>query len=116
MAEQSQHDHYFNYHKRKWGLGIILPLLLCALAAYGYVGGGIWWMAAGSEGFTWIEGPSVPLYATGLVGMAIGLFGWFFAYNTERLNPWYGCITGIGCVITIVFCFWGFGVYHFPGW
>ena len=110
--------HPTGHEWRMWGLGIVAPLFFSGLGIWGLVTGNTWWL--GRSGFNHailveISGATAEVCSIGYLGIALALFGWNFAYETERLNPIHDWITGIGCLEALI-CFpWVFYLHHLAG-
>ena len=105
---------------RKWGLGVWLPVGLIGTAVFGLVTGNTWTFFNGESQpgadsfwiFQRVTGKAAMLYAIGHLGAALALFGWNFAPESEWLCLWWEKLTGLGCLIALVFFPWGFYVWH----
>ena len=94
-----------------WIVGLVVPLVLLGLGIEAFITKSTYWLERESS----VRGIGLgPVYddravAAGIaaVGIAIAMFGWCFAHETLRLNPYYRVITGIGCLIAVAGALWG---------
>lgn len=94
---------------KMWISGLVLPLGLLVLAVEAFLTRSTLWLERGNvRGIRLGEVEGDRAVAAGIVavGAAVAIFGWNFAHESLRLNPYYRVITGLGCLIAIPGALW----------